>query len=62
MKSSVNEEVKSTWTQDNDKIKEEFNLLENRLQIYIDKRFLQLQEHIDERFNQLDEKLTNFNR
>jgi hypothetical protein len=40
-------------------MKQELNALENRLQIYIDQRFLQLQQHIDDRLNQLEEKLTN---
>ncbi len=40
-------------------MKQELNALENRLQTYIDKRFLTLQQHLDDRFNQLEEKLTN---
>jgi hypothetical protein len=59
IKSTLNEEVKSTCNQDNDKLKQELNILENRLQTYIDQRFLQLKQHIDDRLNRLEEKLTN---
>jgi flagellar capping protein FliD len=58
IKSSLNEDVKSTCSQDNDKIKQDLNALENRLQTYIDKRVLELQQHIDNRFDRLEEKLT----
>lgn len=51
--------MKSTCSQDNDKLKQEFNAIENRLQVHIDERFLQLQQHIDKRFDQLEEKLMN---
>jgi hypothetical protein len=61
MKSILNDEVKSTCSsQDNDKTKQEINALENRLQTYIDERFLHLQQHIDTRLNRLEEKLTEF--
>ncbi len=50
--------MKSTCSQDNDKIKQDLNALENRLQTYIDKRVLELQQHIDNRFDRLEEKLT----
>ncbi len=54
--------MKSTSNQDHESIKQELNALENRLQVYIDKRFIELQQHIDQRFDHLEEKLTNSNR
>lgn len=58
MKSALNDDVKSTSSnQDDTKI----NALENRLQTYIDERFLQLQKHIDNRLDRLEEKLTELN-
>ncbi|CAF0727702.1 unnamed protein product [Adineta steineri] len=57
IKSSVNEEVKCTQSQNNDRLKQDLNELEHRLETYVDKRFLELQQHIDDRFNRLEEKL-----
>ena len=62
LKSSVNEDPKSTCSHDNDKFKQELNTLENRLLLYIDKSLIQLQQHIDDRFDRLEGKLTNLNK
>ena len=40
-------------------MKQELIALENRLQLYIDKQFLQLQQHIDDRLDNMEKKLTN---
>lgn len=55
---TLNDEKQNTSSQDSNNIKQEFNALENRLQTYIDNKFLQLQQHIDDRLNHLEQKLS----
>ncbi|CAF0746897.1 unnamed protein product [Adineta ricciae] len=58
IRSSLNEDVKNTYSQDNEQAKQELNALESRLESYIAQRFDELKRHIDQRFNHLEDLLT----